>query len=263
MMAFFIMSTNIWKHSLYTGFTACVIVFCLLVFPFFGKKNEPFTAKLHSGLSARLQKNSSFLIGLLNGLMPCGPLQSMQIYALSTGSALQGALSMLSFSLGTVPLLLGFGFFSGTLNRQHRRVMLSVSALVIFVMGLNMMGNGMALMGLSVPTQIALTAPDAEIVPEKAAAPEPQNDIQKLRTEIDYGRYPAIQVKAGIPVEWTIVVPEGKLTGCNGELIIPALDLDLALHEGENILGFTVDEPGIIPYSCWMGMIRSTIEVFE
>ena len=26
---------------------------------------------------------------------------------------------------------------------------------------------------------------------------------------------------------------------------------------------FTADEPGTIPYSCWMGMIRSTIEVLE
>lgn len=37
-----------------------------------------------------------------NGLMPCGPLQTMQLYALSTGSAINGALSMFIFSLGTV-----------------------------------------------------------------------------------------------------------------------------------------------------------------
>ena len=31
----------------------------------------------------------------------------------------------------------------------------------------------------------------------------------------------------------------------------------------ETTVEFTADEPGIIPYSCWMGMIRSTIEVME
>jgi sulfite exporter TauE/SafE len=41
-------------------------------------------------------------VGLLNGLMPCGPLQAMQLYALSTGDPVKGALSMLVFSLGTV-----------------------------------------------------------------------------------------------------------------------------------------------------------------
>ncbi|MEE8717496.1 MAG: sulfite exporter TauE/SafE family protein [Coriobacteriales bacterium] len=45
----------------------------------------------------------SFAVGLLNGAMPCGPLQAMQLYALSTGSFAGGALSMLMFCLGTVP----------------------------------------------------------------------------------------------------------------------------------------------------------------
>ena len=47
--------------------------------------------------------------GLLNGVMPCGPLQAMQVYALSTASALQGGLVMLTFALGTLPLMAGFG----------------------------------------------------------------------------------------------------------------------------------------------------------
>ena len=90
-----------------------------------------------------------------------------------------------------------------------------------------------------------------------------QNNIQALRTEIDFGSYPAVRVIAGIPVKWTMVVPEGKLNGCNGEIIIPALNIDLVLHEGENLLEFTTNEIGVIPYSCWMGMINSTIEVIE
>ena len=90
-----------------------------------------------------------------------------------------------------------------------------------------------------------------------------QNNIQTLRTEIDFGSYPAVRVKSGIPVKWSIIVPEGKLNGCNGEIIIPALNIDLMLHEGENLLEFTANEIGVIPYSGWMGMIKSTIEVIE
>lgn len=48
-------------------------------------------------------------VGLVNGLMPCGPLQSMQLYAIASGSLLSGALSMFCFCLGTVPLMLLFG----------------------------------------------------------------------------------------------------------------------------------------------------------
>ena len=160
---------------------------------------------------------------------------------------------MMSFSLGTVPLMLGFGLVSGSLNRKYKRVMLTVSAFVIFFMGLNMVQNGMSLFGISAGA--VEKAGNAAVVTE--------NGVQDLRTEINYGKYPAVQVKAGIPVRWTIIVPEGKLTGCNREIIVPALGLDIVLQEGENVVEFTADEPGTIPYSCWMGMIRSTIEVLE
>jgi len=62
-----------------------------------------------------------FTVGLLNGLMPCGPLQAMQIYALSTGNPLKGALSMLLFSLGTVPLMFGLGALGSLLSRRLRK----------------------------------------------------------------------------------------------------------------------------------------------
>ena len=57
----------------------------------------------------RRRENRPFFIGLLNGLMPCGPMQSMQIIALGSGNPVSGAAAMLMFSLGTVPLMLGFG----------------------------------------------------------------------------------------------------------------------------------------------------------
>lgn len=56
---------------------------------------------------------------------------------------------------------------------------------------------------------------------------------------------------------------EGKLNGCNSEIVVPAYDLFVKLHEGENIVSFIPDETGTIPYSCWMGMIKSSINVVE
>ena len=90
-----------------------------------------------------------------------------------------------------------------------------------------------------------------------------EGDRQTLRTEIDYGSYPSVRVRAGIPVDWTLVVPEGKLGGCNGELRIPAYDLNIVLAEGENHVSFLPEEAGVFPYSCWMGMIHATIEVTD
>lgn len=50
--------------------------------------------------------------------MPCGPLQAMQLYALSTGSFVLGALSMFLFGVGTVPLMLGVGIILNFLKEE-------------------------------------------------------------------------------------------------------------------------------------------------
>ena len=221
------------------------------------KRLRRFSLRIPSGLlrkaTSGIKSRSSLVIGLLNGLLPCGPLQSMQIYALSTGSALLGALSMLLFSLGTVPLMMGFGLLSGKLNRRYTRIMLTVSAMLIFLMGLNMLWGGLSLSGFSVP-----------IVQTQSAVMAMQTDgKQTVVTEIDYGSYPPVTVRAGIPVEWTLRVPEGKLNGCNGEIVIPSLNISLKLHEGNNVVSFLPQEVGTIPFSCWMGMIRSSITVVD
>ena len=45
------------------------------------------------------------LVGIATFILPCGFTQSMQFYALSTGSFWTGAFTMLVFALGTLPLL--------------------------------------------------------------------------------------------------------------------------------------------------------------
>lgn len=71
--------------------------------------------------------------------MPCGPLQSMQVVALASGNPMTGALSMFCFSLGTVPLMLGFGSAVSILGKRFTRQVLKVGAILVVVMGLSMM----------------------------------------------------------------------------------------------------------------------------
>ncbi|MBQ9609695.1 MAG: sulfite exporter TauE/SafE family protein [Lachnospiraceae bacterium] len=236
------------------GIIMLIMAFNMLgIFKRLRKFNVHMPKGFYLGLSKLLKGRSSFVIGLLNGLMPCGPLQSMQIYALSTESIVKGMLSMLLFGMGTVPLMFGFGLFSGRLNKKYAKYMLTVSAFLIFIMGLHMIGKGLALSGVSLPSGDTSNENAAQVI----------GDSQIVKTEIDYGSYESITVKKNIPVVWTVVVPEGKLNGCNGEIIIPEYDVDIKLSEGENIISFTPDKTGTIPYSCWMGMIKSNIVVVE
>ncbi len=214
------------------------------------------------------QHNSPFYVGLLNGLMPCGPLQTMQILALSTGSPLKGALSMLCFSLGTVPLMFGFGALSTLLNQKFSRKMMTVSAALVVVLGVFMFQNGLSLSGFQTPPmsvpfqgQAAMRTPSS--VQSVSAAPTPAADMQVITTQLSPRGYTPISVKAGVPVKWVIQAAAEDLTGCNNELVIPAFQIDKQLQPGDNVIEFTPDQSGTIPYSCWMGMIRSTITVTE
>lgn len=212
--------------------------------------------------------NSPLYVGLLNGLMPCGPLQAMQIYALSTGSPIKGALSMLLFSLGTVPLMFGLGALSSLLSKRFTQKMMQVSAMLVIVLGVFMFQSGMGVSGLSLSqlnplAAIAGTGAGAQGGTAANAAPVIENGVQIVTTQLKSGSYDAITVKAGIPVRWTIQAAKGTVNGCNNRLIIQQYGIEKKLVVGDNVIEFTPTKAGTVPYSCWMGMIRSKITVLS
>lgn len=87
--------------------------------------------------------HNSWGLGFINGFVPCGPLQGMQLFALASGSAWRGGLSMLIFSLGTVPLLLGFGTFVTLLSVKFRSRLVKLGLFFVLLLGLMMMMQGM------------------------------------------------------------------------------------------------------------------------
>ncbi|MBU5313508.1 sulfite exporter TauE/SafE family protein [Tissierella carlieri] len=205
--------------------------------------------------SKKAKEKSSFYIGLLNGLMPCGPLQSMQLYALSTGSIVAGSYSMFLFSLGTVPLMFILGTISSKLNKKFTDKMLSICAMLVVVLGVGMINNGLSLSGVLIP--------QIQTVESVENTAQIEGEYQTITTVLDFGRYQPIIVKAGIPVKWIIKAETGKVNGCNNEIIIPEFDLEIKLNEGDNLIEFIPTETGQYGYSCWMGMIRSYITVIE
>ncbi|MDR1616646.1 MAG: sulfite exporter TauE/SafE family protein [Syntrophomonadaceae bacterium] len=205
------------------------------------------------------KSKSPLIIGLLNGLMPCGPLQAMQIYALSTGSPLEGALSMLLFSLGTVPLMFGLGAFSSILSKKFTNKVMTIGAALVVVLGLSMFSQGWNLSGLSLAflssSSAGGTADASELIIE--------DGYQIVNSTLQSGRYPAITVQAGIPVKWTIDAPQGSINGCNNRIFIREYGIEHQFKTGENVIEFTPTTTGKFAYSCWMGMIRSSITVLE
>ncbi len=80
------------------------------------KRLSPFATKLlplpHAGYALPL--------GMFWGWIPCGLVYSMLSWAAMSGSATSGALTMLAFGVGTLPAMLGLGFFAQQMNRITR-----------------------------------------------------------------------------------------------------------------------------------------------
>ena len=207
----------------------------------------------------KAKSNGPLAVGLLNGLMPCGPLQAMQIYALSSGSAFTGALSMFLFSLGTVPLMFGLGALSTVLSKKFTHKVMTVGAVLVVVLGLSMFSQGWSLSGLKLPVVFA----QGTSTRSGATDVKIEDGVQIVNSILSSGRYPDITVQAGMPVKWVIDVPQGSINGCNNRMIIQEYGVEYQFKTGENIIEFTPKEAGTFQYSCWMGMIRSTITVVE
>ncbi|NPA50236.1 MAG: sulfite exporter TauE/SafE family protein [Epsilonproteobacteria bacterium] len=79
---------------------------------------------------------SFFLLGLLNGLLPCGLVYFFAVEAASSGSPFWGALIMFIFGISTIPALLGLGIFSSLFTKtSFRSVMINLAALVVVIYG--------------------------------------------------------------------------------------------------------------------------------
>ena len=210
----------------------------------------------------RRRENRPFFVGLLNGLMPCGPMQSMQIIALGSGNPVSGAAAMLTFSLGTVPLMLGFGSIFSALGKKFTRQILKTGAILVVVMGLAMMSQGSALSGFgSRSGEKAATEADNVQDNDQTDTAVEKDGVQYVSSTLRSGRYPDITVKAGEPVKWEIQVPEGSINGCNYKMILQDFGMDHTFENGENVIEFIPEKEGVYTYSCWMGMITGTIYV--
>lgn len=233
------------------------------IFPSLRKFNIKMPKLFANKIYGNNKKRGPLFIGLLNGFMPCGPLQTMQLYALGTGSFVAGATSMFFFALGTIPLMFGLGALSTIISSKFTKNMMKVSAAVVIVLGFTMLSRGFALAGISLTPSLA-SSPSDITTEQRVEAPEIKNGVQEINSTLTSGsKYPNITVVKGVPVKWTISAEKKYLNGCNNEIVISKYNVKKKLVEGDNIIEFTPTETGTIAYSCWMGMIVGKIKIVE
>lgn len=204
-------------------------------------------------LTPKHKKTSNpFLIGLLNGLMPCGPLQAMQLYALSTSSMLKGALSMLLFGLGTMPLMLLTGVIFTNLKTKNKILINNIASVLILVLSIFMLNRGLVALNINIPAFEGNT---------QYLTPNIIDDTQVVEFDLSYNGYQNIKVEVDKPVKMIIHVDKKYLTGCNNSLTIPEYNINQELKVGDNIIEFYPTKEGTFIYTCWMNMLKNNIKV--
>lgn len=220
------------------------------------------TPKFIAKFVGEKQKDSSpLVIGLLNGLMiACGPLQAIYIMAAGTGSIVEGAKLLFVFALGTLPVMLGFGYFASYLSNKMTNKILKASGVIVIILGLLMMNNGLTLTG---------TGYDFNSITGNAIATSSDNvavmngDYQEIRMEVDRSGWTPDRfvLRKDVPVKW--IINGEEINGCNNAIQVPKLGLNFDIEQGEQVIEFTPTEEGTITWSCWMGMIPGVFVVSD
>lgn len=215
--------------------------------------------------SGQVSLATPLTFGLLTGLMPCGPLQSAQIAAAGTGSALSGGLAMLGFGLGTAPLMLGFGAVSGALSLKFKQRMMVVAAVFIAILGLVMLNRGLMLVGSPVTAQSIRQMVVGSPAVQPGAEPQYAVDadgVAVVEIAIENVRFvpQVVSIPADRPVR--LVVDRREDNSCSDQLAVPQLGV---LVDLKPFATTTVDLPatkaGTYTLTCGMGMMSGSLVV--
>ncbi|PIN87303.1 hypothetical protein COV19_00265 [Candidatus Woesearchaeota archaeon CG10_big_fil_rev_8_21_14_0_10_44_13] len=219
------------------------------------------------------ESSSPLVIGLLNGLMiACGPLQAMYVMAAGTGSMIEGAKLLFVFGLGTLPVMLGFGYLTTFISSKMTHKILKASGIIVIILGAIMLNRGLALAGTgydfgSILAAVSISQGGLDSGADSSGTNNLNNiavqkdGYQEIRMDVTARGWEPDKfvLKTGVPVRWII---NGKLiTGCNNAIIVPKYGLNFKIKPGEQVIEFTPTASGTIPWSCWMGMIRGTFIV--
>ncbi|KKQ95577.1 MAG: hypothetical protein UT22_C0048G0007 [Parcubacteria group bacterium GW2011_GWC2_39_11] len=209
-------------------------------------------------------KHMPFLMGALTFFLPCGFTITAQGLALISGSAVQGALIMLFFALGTLPALLTIGLSSVEFSQKPHLAdkFLKVAGVLVLFFALFNINAQLNALGLASFNDIRIK-PIASDSKEGFAPIIDGKQIMKMNASSSGYEPNYFKVKTNIPVKWEIT--DTGTSGCTNAIISRSLfEGEIKLIPGQiSIKEFIPKKPGKYKFSCWMGMVSGIIEVVD
>jgi sulfite exporter TauE/SafE len=197
------------------------------------------------------------IVGIATFFLPCGFTQSMQIYALSTGSFVTAGMTMFFFALGTLPALTILSFSSWAVtNPEKKKIFLKVAGVIVILFGLFNIANSFASIGLIRPlTSFVSTARVDNI--------KMVNGVQIIEMRARGGYQPRVSLaKAGLPT-FIRFNTRGSFD-CSSFVRIPSLGISKTLlQSGTTDINIGTNSVGTLRGTCGMGMYDFEIQFKE
>jgi uncharacterized protein len=206
-------------------------------------------------LAERDANGGAFLLGAATFFLPCGFTQALQLYVLAKGGFTAGALTMLAFSLGTLPALLSLSAVSSLASGALQRHFMKFAGAAVIVLGIANIQYGLVLTGSDMNAAPATVATDGPAQQEAAASGgAPAKQVVVMRIDgFDY-QPNQFTVKQGIPVEWRIDASEAA--ACGRILLSPGLGITKMLSgNSTTTISFVPRQAGEFAFNCGMGMM--------
>lgn len=216
--------------------------------------------KIHDLSESSANSWTPAVLGAATFFIPCGFTQSLQIYALGSGSFTASASALTGFALGTIPAIFALWYASSAFRGKAGKFFFKFAGAAVFLLGIWNVQNGLTVAGypLRLPEFLrnepkVVQAADSNVVFD--------GNKQIVKMNVYYGGYDPNEftIKAGVPVRWEI---SGDTLGCLSVLQVPKLGIrKRLLPNQDNVIEFTPEAPGDLVFSCSMGMFRGIIHV--
>lgn len=204
------------------------------------------------------------ILGFLTILIPCGTTQAMMLLAVSSGSALYGALILGSFVLGSSPLFFLLGLASEKILAYKPLKIVAIG--LIAYLAFASINSGQVLRGSNHTFQNYkavifengksknVAGSDVKIIDGK----------QQATIEVTSAGYKSVtkSLKVGVPVKLTI--KSNNVQSCARAFVIPNYGINKLLPaNGTETVEFTPTKLGKLTYACSMGMYTGFFNVVE
>ncbi|QNE24101.1 sulfite exporter TauE/SafE family protein [Streptomyces sp. INR7] len=211
-------------------------------------------------------------LGFATVLIPCGVTLSVELIAVTTGSAVSGAAVMAGFVIGTAPLFTLIGYAFRRASQNVSSYLAGVTGIIVAAIAVWTISSGLQAGGWlpTATTASAVGSAPAAAPPSLQAAPEigePQEPVTVdasgkqtiILTVTDFYVPTAFTAKANLPT--TLVLRGADAGGCARAFTIPELGIEeIVKKNGDTRIDLGTRKPGKLLFSCAMGMQGGVID---